>query len=102
MLLLEEIFDALSQAKVFSTLDLSFRYHQLPLRQGDKVKMAFWVINPHGKDCLYQWWFLLFDLKNAPLEFQRLMDWVLVGLGFAKCYIDDIIIYSSKDHMHHL
>jgi len=55
MLLLEEIFDALSQAKVFSTLDLSFRYHQFPLRQGDKVKMAFWVINPHGKDCLYQW-----------------------------------------------
>jgi hypothetical protein len=22
------------------------------------------------------------------------MDWMLVGLGFAKCYIDDIIIFS--------
>jgi hypothetical protein len=30
------------------------------------------------------------------------MDWVLVGLGFAKCYIDDIIIFSLtlRYHMH--
>ncbi len=29
---------------------------------------------------------------------------MLVGLGFAKCHIDDIIIFSliSRDHMHHL
>jgi len=32
------------------------------------------------------------------------MDQVLVGLGFAKCYIDDIIVFSPtiKDHEHHL
>jgi hypothetical protein len=37
-------------------------------------------------------------------EFQRIMDQVLVSFGFAKCYIDDIIIFSltSEDHMHHL
>jgi hypothetical protein len=29
---------------------------------------------------------------------------MLVGFGFAKCYIDDIIIFSLTpgDHMHHL
>lgn len=29
------------------------------------------------------------------------MDWVLVGIGFAKCYIDDIIVFSliPKDHI---
>jgi len=53
MPLLEEIFDALGQIKVFSTLDLRSSYHQLPLREGDKVKMVFWKINLHGKDCLY-------------------------------------------------
>jgi hypothetical protein len=53
MPLLEEIFNALGQIKVFNTLDLRSSYHQLPLREGDKVKMVFWRINLHGKDCLY-------------------------------------------------
>ncbi len=53
MPLLEEILDALGQAKVFNTLSLRSRYHQLPLREGDKVKMTFWGIDFHGKDCLY-------------------------------------------------
>jgi hypothetical protein len=26
------------------------------------------------QDCLYQWEFLLFGLKNAPTKFQRVMD----------------------------
>ncbi len=32
------------------------------------------------------------------------MNQMLVGLGFAKCYIDDIIIFNLtlKDHKHHL
>jgi hypothetical protein len=81
----EEIFDAFCQAMVFSTLDLSFGCHQLPLREGDKVKITFCEINPHGKDCLYQWKFL-------------------ASLGFAKCYIDDIIVFNLtlRDRMHHL
>ncbi len=74
MLLPEEIFDALVQAKVFSTLDLRSNYHELPLREGDKVKTTFWGIDPHGQDCLYQWKFLPFGLKNAPEELQRVMD----------------------------
>jgi hypothetical protein len=55
VLILKKIFDALGQAKVFNTLDLRSGYHQLPSKEGDKVKMAFWGINPHGKDFLYQW-----------------------------------------------
>ncbi len=32
------------------------------------------------------------------------MDWVLVGLDFTKCYIDDIIVFNStmEEHGHHL
>jgi hypothetical protein len=53
---------------------------------------------------LYQWQFLPFGLKNALVEFQRVMDRMLAGLGFAKCYIDDIITFNltSEDHKHHL
>ncbi len=41
MPLLEETFDTLGQAKVCITLDLRFGYHQLPLKEGEKVKMRF-------------------------------------------------------------
>ncbi len=66
--------------------------------------MTFWKIDLHGKDCLYQWWFFSFGLKDALVEFQRVMHRVLARLGFAKCYIDDIIVFNltSEDHMHHL
>jgi len=32
------IFDALGQAKVFSTFDLKFGYHQLPLKEDTKSR----------------------------------------------------------------
>jgi hypothetical protein len=74
----------------------------LPFREGDKVKTSFWGIDPRGKDCLCQWKFLPFGLKNALVEFQRVMDRILVDLSFAKCYIDGIIVFSltPRNHMH--
>ena len=100
----EEIFDAVGHAKVFSSLDLRARYHQLPIRHSDRSKTALWGIDSYGKDCLYQWLFLPFGLKNAPAEFQRVMDRILAGLDFVRCYIDDILVYSSnaEEHQQHL
>jgi hypothetical protein len=43
----------LDMIRFFSTLDLRAGYHQLPLREGDKVKTTFWGIDPHGKKYLY-------------------------------------------------
>ena len=100
----EEIFEAVGYSKVFSTLDLRSGYHQLPVRMEDKHKTAFWGIDEFGKDRLYQWKFLPFGLKNTPAEFQRVMDRVLAGLPFVKCYIDDILVFSEnvKEHQKHL
>jgi putative transposase len=58
----EEIFDVVGHARVFSTLDLRVGYHQLSIREEDKAKIAFWGVNSHNKDCLYQWKFLPFGL----------------------------------------
>jgi hypothetical protein len=97
---LEEIFDVVGHARVFSTLDLRTRYHQLPIREEDKAKTTFWGVNFHNKDCLYQWKFLPFGLKNMPAEFQRVMDRILARLDFVRCYIDDIVVYSDTVEEH--
>ena len=75
----QELFGAIRHARVLSTLDLRSGYHQLPLMVDDRVKTAFWGVDQDGRDQLYHWKFLPFGLKNAPVEFQRVMDRVLTG-----------------------
>jgi hypothetical protein len=54
-----------------------------------------------GLDGLYEWVVMLFGLKNAPVYFQRIMDKTLSDVrAFARCYIDDIIIFN-KSHASH-
>jgi hypothetical protein len=96
----KENFEAIGHAKVFSTLDLHLGYHQIGLREEDKEKTAFWGIDKDGKDQLYQWKLLSFGLKNVPAEFQRVIDRVFSGLEFVKCYIDDIIVFSTSPQKH--
>ncbi len=47
--------------------------------------------------------FYLLDWK-MHLQNSKRWWWVLVGLDFAKCYIDDIIVFNStmEEHGHHL
>ena len=60
----EELFDFLGAARVFSTLDLRSGYHQLPLRQEDRVKMAFWGVDDDGKDSLFSLEVLTFWIEK--------------------------------------
>ncbi len=45
-----------------------------------------------------------FGLKNAHVFFQGVMDQVLKGADFLKCYIDDILVHSKGllQHLAHL
>ena len=39
-------------------------------------------------------------IKNAPPFFQRIMDRTLRGVVYARCYIDDIIMWSKNVELH--
>ena len=100
LLLIESIFNDMKGAQIFSKLDLRSGYHQMGLREEDRAKTAFWGARRE----LWEWCVVPFGLKNAPSYFQRQMDKVLSGLTFARCYIDDIVIWSAtfEDHLEHL
>jgi hypothetical protein len=96
----EEIFDALYGSTWFTTLDLRWGYHQVKVAEEDCCKTAFW-----GPDGLYEWVVMPFGLKNAPAFFQRIINSTLRACrDFARCYIDDVIVYSKsfEEHFTHL
>uniref|UniRef100_A0A1I7XXY1 Reverse transcriptase domain-containing protein n=1 Tax=Steinernema glaseri TaxID=37863 RepID=A0A1I7XXY1_9BILA len=89
------IFAMLSGGAVFSQLDLSDAYLQIPLDEESK-KLA--VINTHRG--LYQYNRLAFGIKSAPGIFQGIMDAVLSGVPGAAAYLDDIIVTGRTDEEH--
>jgi hypothetical protein len=98
---IQDLLDSLAgKAHVFSTLDLLSGFYQVEVHPDDRAKTAFSTEFGH-------WEFVRmpFGLCNAPATFQRLMDVVLNEVrGFARCYIDDLIIFSHSvdQHMEHL
>ncbi len=65
----------------------------------DRKKTTF-----HGSNKLWEWLVMPFGLKNALVFFQRIMDQVLEGTDFLKCYIDDILMHNKGllQHLAHL
>ena len=98
--LVQDVFDAMAGAKIFSTMDLRSGYHQLTMAPDSIEKTAFSV--PSG---LYEFLRMPFGLTAAPAVFQKTMDKVLAGLGtYAKVFIDDIVVWSNtpEEHARHL
>ena len=94
---IEEALDALGNASIFTTLDLTSGYWQVEMDEKDKAKTAF--TTPMG---LYECNRMPFGLQNAPATFQRLMTMCLGELNYSTCllYLDDIIVFSSTFDEH--
>ena len=90
---IEDLFDQLSGAHVFSKIDLRTGYHQLKVRETDILKIAF--ITRYE---LFEYTVMSFGLTNAPAYFMNLMNKVFMDFldKFVVVFIDDILIYSKS------
>ena len=67
-------------------------YWQIQIKETDRYKIAFTV--PFGQ---YEWKAMPFALKNAPSEFQKLMNDIFNPYSkLSIVYIDDVLIFFSN------
>jgi hypothetical protein len=94
---IEDLFDQLQGACVFSKIDLRSGYHQLKIRPEDIPKTAFTC-----KYGLYEYTVMSFGLTNSPAFFMYLMNKVFMDYldTLVVIFIDDILVYSKSEAEH--
>jgi hypothetical protein len=94
---IDDFFDQLKGACVFSKIDLKSRYHQLKIRASNIPKISF--ITRYG---LYEYIVMSFGLTNALTYFMYLMNKVFMEYldKFVVVFIDNILIFSKNEEEH--
>ena len=95
--MINDLFDQLQGAKVFSKIDMRSGYHQLKIREQDIPKTAF--TTRYG---LYEYTVMSFRLTNILAYFMSMMSKVFMEFldKFVVVFIDDILVYSKNEEEH--
>lgn len=92
-----QLFDTLDGSVLFTTLDLSSGYYNIPMKEEDIGKTAFSTRTDH-------WEFVRMPMgiSTAPATFQRLMHKIFEKEKWQECliYLDDILIFSNNIEQH--
>jgi hypothetical protein len=97
LLRIEDLFDQMNGASVFSKIDLRSGCHQLKNRESDIPKTTFYT--RYG---LYEYTVMSFGLTNAPAYFMYLMNKVFMEYldKFVVVFIVDFLIFSKMEEEH--
>ena len=94
---IDDLFNQLKDARIFSKIDLRSGYHQLKIKDADVHKTEFRMRYGH-----YEFLVMPFGFTNAPVAFMDLMNRVFRPYvdHFVIVFIDDILVYSKDRRSH--
>jgi hypothetical protein len=94
---IDDLFDQMKGATVFSKINLQSGYHQLRIKEGNIPKTTFRTQFGH-----YEFVIVPLGLTNAPAVFMSLMNGIFRKYlnHFVQVFLDDILIYSKNEREH--
>lgn len=98
---IDDLFDQLARASIFSKIDLRLGYHQLKIKIKDTFKTTFKTRYGH-----FEFTIPPFGLMNAPTTYMNLMNSIYQQYldKFVLIFLEDILVYSRthEEHDQHL
>ena len=91
----------ISQQAYFSKIDLKYAYSQLQLHKDTAKRCNFNTICGEYTST-YRFKTGFYGLTDMSAEFQKTVDYTLLGLQNTYCFLDDIIIVSTESESDHL
>jgi hypothetical protein len=90
---IDDLMDRTRGSKIFTVLDMSSAYWQVPLAREDRPKTAFSTGSGH-----YEFNVMPFGLCNAPATQQESMRRILQGIEKVEVLLDDVIVHEKEEH----
>ena len=94
---IDEMVNKISTYSVYSALDLKSAYHQIPIRENEKI---FTAIESCGK--LYQFKRIPFGVTNGVSAFQLTIDYIIEkeNLQGTYAYLDNVTVCGNNQEEH--
>ena len=96
--LISDVLEDIGTKKVFTKIDLRWRYNNMRIKEGDEWKVAF--TTPEGS---FEPTVMFFGLTNSPAMFQAITNKLLsdlINIGKVTAFIDDVIVGTDIEEGH--
>jgi len=98
LLLITDLVDSMGNKRVFTKIDLQWRYNNIRIKKGDKWKVAF--ITHIGS---YELVVMFFKMTNSLATFQDMMNKILrdmINEEKVAVFVDDMLIGTKTEEGH--
>jgi len=96
--LISDVLENIGMKKLFTKMDLRWRYNNVRIKKGDEWKAAFTTLERSFEPTM-----MFFGLTNSPATFQAMMNKLLrdlINTEKVAVFIDDIIVRTEMEEEH--
>jgi len=96
--LITELIDNMGNKKVFTKMDLRWRFNNMRIKEGDEWKKAFTIHIGSFKSTV-----MFFGMMNSPATFQAMINEILRDLineGKVAAFVDDVLVGTEIEEGH--